>query len=458
VADAAERGGALRLDPVLLWTLLGALAVRLLALWLVSPTPLAGDELDYFWRGAERMQGLEPERLGFRPPVMEFFFGGLFWFTGASIPAARLATVVLSVALLVPLYDIGRRLGGVGVARFGAGIAALYPNFIAFSHYLWSETIYLFLVLWGLSLIGRHVERPANWKLAAAGVAFGLSALTRVVGLAFPLITAGWLLWVARDRLRKDPIRSLVAPAVLLLATLIPIAPWSAHLNRAGEPFSPITRTTWHYLYIGNAPHDGPRHPVSHYESLGNTLAEREQAAQPLVFRAISERLPAWPFEKLASELPDFFTPTSFAVRRLTMPDDVTWAVNLPWAYKFRFEWLDGPVLRQAAVVLIVAAYLAVVLLGAAGLALMPHSSWRGLLLLFVLSQVGPTLLTFAVSRFRIAPMAVAILGAAWLIRAGPEAWRNATPLGQGSAIFATGAIAAMIWLRWHHLFEKTWA
>jgi len=446
-----------RLDPVLPWILAAALALRLIVLWLVGPTPLAGDELDYFWRGAERVQGIEPADLGFRPPMMELFLAALFWVTGPSILAARLATVVLSVVLLIPLYDVARRLGGVRVARLAAAIAAAYPNYIAFSHYLWSETVYLFLVLWALSLLGSHVDRPALWKPGVAGVALGLSALTRVVGLAFPVLAAGWLLWLARERLRARELRALAAPACLLAATLLPIVPWSVHLNREGEPFAPITRTTWLYLYLGNARPPGGAHPVIHYESLGDTRVEREARAREAVLETIADRLPAWPFEKLASELPDFFSPTSFAVRRLWMPADASWALNRAWSYQLRFEALDRPGLRTAGVVAIVGAYLAVVLLGTAGLALLPASAWRGLLLLFVLSQIAGPVVTFAVSRFRFATMAIAIAAAAWLLRSGPDAWRRAPPLAQGIAVIATGAVGGMIWLRWHQLFGNTW-
>ena len=459
-ADPEAPGSPRRERSVLLWILAGALVLRLVVLYAISPTPLAGDELDYFWRGAERMQGIEPADLGSRPPAMELLLGGLFRLTGASIPAARLANVVLGVLLLVPLYDVARRLAGAGVARLAAAIAAVYPNFVAFSHYLWSETVYLFLVLWGLSLIGSWVDRPAPsalWKLGLAGACLGLSALTRVVGLAFPFIAAAWLLWTARDRLRAGDATAWLAPACLLVATLLPIAPWTAHLNRVGEPFAPITRTTWLNLYVGNGEPVHGAHPVNHYTSLGETRVAREARARELVLETIGRRLPAWPFEKIASELPNFVSPTSFAVRRLAMSPDAKWATNLAWAYRFRFDWLDPPAVRNAAIVVIVGAYLVVVLAGTTGLALLPHSSWRGLLLLFVLSQIAPTLLTFAVSRFRIATMAIVIVGAAWLVRAGPEAWRRATPLAQGSAIFATGAVAGMIWLRWHQIFDRSW-
>ena len=455
VAADGRSPGPARWDPVLLWILAGALATRLVVLFAVSPTPLAGDELDYFWRGAERAQGIEPADTGFRPPLMEFFYGALFRVTGPSIPAARIATVLISVLLLIPLHDIARRFGDRGTARLATVLAAVYPNFIAFSHYLWSETVYLFLVLWGIALLGSHVERPALWKPSVAGVAFGLSALTRVVGVAFPLLAAGWLVWISRSELRRS-LRPLAAPACLLAAVALPIAPWTASLNREGEPFAPITRTTWLNLYLGNARPPGTE-PVMQYPLLGETRIEREAKARELVLHEIWERLPAWPLEKIASELPNFFGPKSFAVRRLQTLRERSVGVNRAWGYRFRFPELDSHSFRSRAGVLIVCSYVAIVLLGAIGMALMPASRWRQLLLIFVFSQIAPTIVTFAISRFRLASMAVAVLGAAWLIRAGPEAWRNASPAARAAALAAATAITWMIALRWDQLSTNAW-
>lgn len=444
-----------RWDPALLWILAGALALRLAVLFVVSPTPLAGDELDYFWRGAERAQGIEPADPGLRPPLLEFFYGALFRLTGVSIPAARIATVLVGVLLLIPLHRIGLRLADRKTALLATALAALYPNFIAFSHYLWSETLYLFLVLWGIAWIGSHVEHPALWKLGLAGVAFGLSALARVVGVAFPVLTAGWLLWISRDQLRRS-LRPFAAPACLLAALALPILPWTVSLNREGEPFAPITRTTWLNLYIGNAQPLGGK-PIKRYDSLGETRIEREAKARKLALQAIGQRLPAWPLEKLASELPNFFSPKSFAVRRLQLLRELSPDVNWPWSYRFRWSGLDNRAFRSRAGVVTVCAYVGVVLLGAAGLALMPGSRWRQLLLIFVFSQIAPTIVTFAVSRFRIASMAVAILGAAWLIRAGPDAWRNASTGARGTAVVVTATIAWLIALRWDQLYTNAW-
>lgn len=441
---------------------LGALALRLLALAAVWPTPLAGDELDYFWRAAERLQGVEPQDLGLRPPAMEFFYAPLMQVFGVSPAAPRLANVVLSVATLFPLHALGRALGGDRTGLAAAAIAAVYPNFVAFSHYLWSETLYVFLTITALALVARAVERRSPARLATAGLLFGLSALTRVVGLGLAPLVAAWLLSRERGLLLRgtaaERARTLVGPGLLLVAVAAAILPWTFELNRNGEPFALISRTTWLNMFIGNGEPVRGIPPVNYYETLGETRAEKEAAAREIVLPVIAARMPWWPFEKLATELPNFFTPTSFAVRRLLMPEDHSFRLNRPWSYQLAFETDYEDTLRRAAAAAIVAAYAALALAGAAGLVLAPGSPLRQLLLVFLLSQVAPPLLTFAVSRFRLASMMVLALFAAWLFTHGRDAWREASSVRRWTTVAACALMAGMILSRWGHLYGNTWA
>ena len=62
-------------------------------------------------------------------------------------------------------------------------IAALYPNFVAFSTYLWSENLYTVLLLTGLLLVVRGQYSKGFGLPVVAGMAFGLGALTREASL-----------------------------------------------------------------------------------------------------------------------------------------------------------------------------------------------------------------------------------------------------------------------------------
>jgi 4-amino-4-deoxy-L-arabinose transferase-like glycosyltransferase len=439
------------------WILLAAFSIRMLSWWVSAETMLASDELDYFWRAADRLHGREPQNLGFRPPAMEFVYAALFHATGVSATAARLLNIVLGVALLVPLHALGQRFGGARTGLLAAALGAVYPNWIAFSHTLWSETFYALLALTGLVTICSYADSRGIWKLVVAGLAFGVASLARAVGLAFPILAAAWLVWLARNGSGRF-ITRLAGPACLLAAVAVPIIPWSVHLNRPAEPFALITRSTWHYLYVGNSAPTRGTAPAVQYHALGDSLIEREAAARELVLPQIRERLPAWPFEKIASEIPSFFTPASFPVRRMLMPPDHPSDVHRAWSYDLSFERDYSPGLRLALAIPFVAGYVVIALLGAAGLCLAPRSTARDFGLLFVLSQAAPTILTFAISRFRFASMAVFLIGAAWLLLHGARAWREASTARRAGAVAAVTVLAGMIVLRWHEITALDWS
>ena len=106
--------------------------------------------------------------------------------------------LVLGVAMLVPLHELGRRFGGARTGLWAAALGAIYPNWVAFSHSLWSETLYTLLALSGLAAVAAYADRRGLPKLVAGGLAFGVGSLVRVVGLAFPVIASAWLVWIMR--------------------------------------------------------------------------------------------------------------------------------------------------------------------------------------------------------------------------------------------------------------------
>jgi hypothetical protein len=140
------------------------------------------------------------------------------------------------------------------------------------------------------------------------------------------------------------------------------------------------------------------------------------------------------------------------------MPEDHRFRLNQPWAYRLAWERERNDAVRVALVVVVVAAYVAAVLIGVSGLALAPPSALRQLATLFLLSQIGPTLLTFAISRFRIASMAVLMLSAAWALHRGADAWRDATLRRRWGAVALAVAVAGLIALRWGQLYGNVWA
>jgi len=114
-SQRAERASAdLTLElPWLGLILLSALALRISVLIAIEPTPLAGDEADYYRRAVRLVTDGRMEGLGGRAPGNEFFFAALFQVFGISTFVARVGNVVLSA---VPFTRWADSWGGVGRA------------------------------------------------------------------------------------------------------------------------------------------------------------------------------------------------------------------------------------------------------------------------------------------------------------------------------------------------------
>lgn len=438
--------------------LLTALSLRLLILIAIEPTPLAGDEPDYFQRAARLATQGQMSGVGERAPGNELFLAALFQLFGVSTLVARAGTAVLSALTVIPIYALGRQLGGRRTGLAAAALAAVYPNFLAYSHYLWAEPLYVLLSCSGLALLGSRCGRPSLSSSAAAGLLLGAAALTREVGLLFPVFGAAWLCFASRAEPRKAAARAGLFAATFA-ATILP---WTLHLNAAGGDFALVTRTAYMNLYIGNVEPrqvggEGPEvGPSKSYWSLGRDRREAERAARVLALDAIARRMPWWPAEKVVEQLPRFFTPTSFAVRRLLMARDAP-EPDRSWSYRFRWQGVDTRPIRWLLVGAVAAGYVAVSVAGVGGLILARGSTAAGLLALFVVAQILPTLITFASSRFRLASVAILIAGAAvWMAR-DESPWAAATPGRRRAAVVAMVVLAVVILHRYQDALQSTW-
>jgi 4-amino-4-deoxy-L-arabinose transferase-like glycosyltransferase len=387
-----------------------ALSIRVIALHAAEPTLPAGDEWDYFRRAVRFARGQPSADPAGRAPGVIVLYGSVFRVFHPWVYLAKATNVVLSSLLVLPVYALGRSLGDRRVGLLAALLVALYPTFIAFSHFLWAEPLYMLLAASGTALIAWDLEHPSLWKLGAAGVLLGASALCKESGLLFPLAAAAWLL----VRERSDWPRAALRAGVLVGLFGLTLLPRVVQINEPGQPLALITRTTSMNLYVGNSPH-GAGAAMERYGELGPTRIEAEAAARAMAVRDIRSRLPGWPLEKVAKQLPGFFTPNNFAIRRLLMP------AGDPgnWGYRFRWEIGQRMPLRVAGVVVCLLAYCAITLAGVPGLILARRRAQATLFMLFIASQLVPSIITFSMSRFRLPSMLFLAVGAAGLLVLG---------------------------------------
>ena len=408
--------------PLLGVLLLGAfsLAIRLAVFEQARPVSLIGDEV-YYAETALAIangQGLQSAALGSRaawPPAQSFLLA-LASDPAAPIDPERLQRVAILLGSLLPLLvlALARALFDARTAWIAGIAAAVYPEFVAYSHYLWSETLFTALVTGAFALAVRAQRGPLQ-AAAATGLLFGLSALTREEGLLLGGCCALW--WAFAPGARGV---AFARAAVLLAAMLATVAPWTARNQLVLGRFVPISTVGWMGVAEGNLLGDDWRRVDpqvlrrfrAEYSAIPDETA-RMDFARETALRAIAAEQPGWLAEKLVRNLPLLLAPDSFVLKKLA-----------------RGSYGDVPLGRRRAIFAVTAlAYLAVT-----GLALVGVASLRGerrwLALLCTGSVLGLHVIANASSRYRFPLMPLALVYAAHAVARGREAWRDAGPLG----------------------------
>jgi 4-amino-4-deoxy-L-arabinose transferase-like glycosyltransferase len=136
--------------------------------------------------------------------------------------------VLLDLGTILLAYHFSRRvLRSETAARWTVLILSFWPNHIAYSAVLSSETLFAFLVLAAAVLFESAPDRPAIWVLS--GLVWGLATLTKTQAMFVPLL---FLVMFGASGLTK-----LKAAVVVYIVLGITIAPWMIRNERVfGRP------------------------------------------------------------------------------------------------------------------------------------------------------------------------------------------------------------------------------
>lgn len=441
---------------------LAGLVLRLAFLRLVEASPLVVEEIHHLQLAQALLGGGAALGEDERAPGLVLYlalWGQVFKLTPQ---VARLAVACASAAIPPFVFLLGRRLVDRKTGLVAAALAAIYPNFVFFGASLWGESLYLSLLLPGIvSVLGAR-NGTSLPHLAIAGVVLGLASLTRDIGLFFLVCVAGWLLLTGAER--RDGARR--AALCVLLAGLV-ILPWTIRINGDGRGFAPITRTSGCRLFVGNCYHHeiaaGTPKPrvigqgFRAYAGFGESASEREAEAYARALRTIRERLPAWPLEKLTTEIPDLVTPNSFPAGRLLARPGDPGAMHR-WAYRLDEAVPGRTGLRTFLSRLSVAGWVIVAVLGFPGAVLAVRrrpEAW--LVILLFLAHVAPTLAAFSCSRYRLPLIPVLLIGVAALSVRGRSLWREASGRRRVTALATAALLASLIVYRWPTVLTAQW-
>lgn len=185
-------------------------------------------------------KALEPPYVadGFEQPAYPYFVATIYWLTAGSRKAVVIVQVLLELATVFLVFQIGRLLGLSRRAQILApALAALSPFLPLFSRNILTEVLATFFITLTcyLALLGMKKKSLAVWMSAA--VAGGLSLLTRpdlivavlLLPLAVALLGQGWN-W--QQKVYRIALFALIVFAVL--------TPWTIRNYLTFQTFSPL--------------------------------------------------------------------------------------------------------------------------------------------------------------------------------------------------------------------------
>ncbi len=253
------------------------------------------------------------------PPGQPYFIAVVFSVAGENLVAVKAVQVVLSTLSVYLVFLITRLVfRNVTTALVAAGITAVYPNLIAFSHYLWSETLFIFLLLCFVHTLLLSLTRHRCRFLIASGIFFSMACLTRPVLLPC-LVIVVFYFW---SRLRATP-RVLAAAIVVFAITAVAVlTPWAVRNHRVQGGWMVIA-PTGHHLWKGNTGilRAEPEEAFTQekYEASGETPVERDRYAFAKALKLIRAGQPFWILKKGALYLRTWRIDRSFVFRHFKL-------------------------------------------------------------------------------------------------------------------------------------------
>ncbi len=313
-----------------------AAGVRVWALGVIPASKPIGDELHfvrsaiqiaqgngYIDRGLGGAGGRTVARAAW-PPGHAYF---LSWWIDPERPHSRTyvrdtvrpllaSQVVLSTLWVILTALLGRALFDARTGLVAGFIAALYPTFIAFSHYLWSENLFSVLLTGALiAVVHGCRQRTFAWPVLA-GALFGAAALTREIAIPFAAACGLW--WITGDHRIPRSWRLGQVLAMGAVAGLV-VLPWTVRNYQLFDRFVPVATSGWMALREGNTfdPDDwlrmdyGTMRPFRiAYYAIPDEL-ERMDFARKQALELIRAEQPTWILKKLIRNGALLFAPDS---------------------------------------------------------------------------------------------------------------------------------------------------
>jgi 4-amino-4-deoxy-L-arabinose transferase-like glycosyltransferase len=359
-----------------------------------------------------------------RPPGFPAFLAASAALLGGDLFDLRIAQMLVSLLAVAIVFDLVARRFSVEAGAISALALAVSPDHVHFAHLLWAESFQTTLLLGTLWLLERCARRDDVGAAVIAGLAAGAAAMTREVSLYLVPLFALWLRHEDGGRARR---------ALLFVAVVVAcIAPWAIRNSLHFGELVLISTNRWYPIAEGNlVTMDTPNQRIrelrrAYYENPDELARERD--ARDVALSAIWQQQPWWIAKKIPVNLYFLLAPTRTQLHRFA---DEEW---LPERWADAAAWL---VPLEAVV------FGAVLILGIAGVWLVPDPTFKRLVVTVLVLFGAIYVVGNAASRFRVPLLPLLMLYVGPLLTGVVDRvrWRR---IGAAASIAVWLAIAAV--------------
>lgn len=138
--------------------------------------------------------------------------------------SGRLVSAFWGSLLTIPVYFLGRALGGRAVGVIAVALVIVHQALISYSVMLFTEPTYMFFLYAGLLLVWVLIARPNRLIALAAGVLIGIASLVRTEGVVYFLGVFTMLVTVAFFRRNTAGLRLSVSSVLVFAVAFLAIA------------------------------------------------------------------------------------------------------------------------------------------------------------------------------------------------------------------------------------------
>jgi 4-amino-4-deoxy-L-arabinose transferase-like glycosyltransferase len=227
--------------------------------------PAHYDEAEFLAYGRAIETGAPPQI--WRAPGYQWFIAAGLNLAGGRVVGVRLLQVILSVLTSWIVYRIGRKRWGERAGFWSGTFFAFYPSLVAFSHLLWSETLYIFLVVAATDRLLELDER-SRWRDAVfAGLFIGAATLTRSLGIAVAGASCAWLIW-GRWTLGSFT-RAITRAIVVGVVSAAVVIPWTIEASKRAGTFVATDLNGGFNFWLGHDEYIAPDLPSNWIVGIG---------------------------------------------------------------------------------------------------------------------------------------------------------------------------------------------